>query len=111
MCFLQTGKGQGLKTLFEKQTWFLFPNNAKLFHKKTFSPLNCESSKAQSAQKHNANMRTKGCNLSSKTYEESRKLPMTERFGTTTSPPVVDRYHQLAGDLFGGSNASEKLAE
>ena len=56
-------------------------------------------------------MRIKGCNLSSKTDEESRKLPMTERFGTTTSPTVVDRYHQLAGDLFGGSNASEKLAE
>ena len=36
---------------------------------------------------------------------------MTERFGTTTSPTVVYRYHQLAEDLFGGSNASEKLAE
>ena len=36
---------------------------------------------------------------------------MTEPFGTTTSPTVVDRYHQLAEDLFGGSNASEKLAE
>ena len=36
---------------------------------------------------------------------------MTERFGTTTSPTVVDRYHQLAGDLFGGSNESEKLTE
>ena len=80
MCCLQTDKGQGLKTLFERQTWFLFPNNAKLFHKKAFLPLNCASSKAQSAQKHSANMRTKGCNLPSKTDEESRKLPTTERF-------------------------------
>ena len=111
MCCLQTDMGQGLKTLFERQAWLLIQNNAKLFPKKASLPLNCASSKAQSAQKNSANMRTKGCNLSSKTDEESRKLPMTERFGTTISPTVVDLYHQLVGDLFCGSNASEKLAE